>query len=435
MLNIVLLHSSISLLRIRNNILKHLVMIFIYILIFCIDLYIFQGIKTLTVSLDSSTTRKLIYGSFWAVNILFMALIALGFLTFDRTKGMKTYQIWAFNAFILVMVPKLVFALVLLGQDVVRLFGMGANYALGQSNTEGGYLPSRRVFVSQLGLGLAAIPFAGIIYGILKGKYDYTVHRHTLFFKDLPDAFDGLTITQLSDIHAGSFDNPEAVKRGMALANAQKSDLFFFTGDLVNNEATEIEPYLDIFKDLHAPLGKFSILGNHDYGDYKWWKSAADKADNFVLLKTYHKALGFKLMLDENLEIEKNGQKLTLIGVENWGHGFAQYGDLSKAMTGVSQDSFKILLSHDPTHWEKQVKKLDKHVHLTLSGHTHGAQMGVEIKGFKWSPIKYRYPKWAGLYEENGRFLHINRGFGFLGFSGRVGISPEITVLTLRKEV
>ena len=409
-------------------------MIFIYILIFCIDLYIFQGIKTLTATLDSATTRKLIYGIFWAVNILFMALIALGFLTFDRAKGMKTYQIWAFNAFILVMVPKLIFALVLLGQDAVRLFGMGANYALGQPNTEGGYLPSRRVFVSQLGLGLAAIPFAGIIYGMMKGKYDYTVHRHTLFFKDLPNAFDGLTITQLSDIHAGSFDNPEAVKRGVALANAQKSDLFFFTGDLVNNEASEIEPYMDIFKTLHAPLGKFSILGNHDYGDYKWWASKTEKADNFALLKTHHKTLGFKLLLDENLEIERNGQKLTLIGVENWGHGFAQYGDLAQAMRGVSQDSFKILLSHDPTHWEKQVKTLDSHVHLTLSGHTHGAQMGVEIKGFKWSPIKYRYPKWAGVYEENGRYLHINRGFGFLGFSGRVGIAPEITVLELRKE-
>jgi uncharacterized protein len=408
-------------------------MTFILILIFCIDLYIFQGIKTLTANVDSDTTRKLIYGIFWSMNILFMLLIVYAFMSFDRSKGMKTYQLLAFNGFILLMIPKLIFAIILLGQDAFRLFGLGANYALGQPNTEGGYMPTRRVFISQLGLGLAAIPFAGIIYGMLKGKYDYTVHRHTVFFKDLPDAFDGLTITQLSDIHAGSFDDPEAVKRGVALANAQKSDLLFFTGDLVNNEATEIEPYMDIFKALHAPLGKFSILGNHDYGDYKWWRNSTEKSDNMVLLKKYHKTLGFKLMLDENLEIERNGQKITLIGVENWGHGFAQYGDLSKAMTGVTQDSFKILLSHDPTHWEKQVKTLEESVHLTLSGHTHGAQMGVEIKGFKWSPIKYRYPKWAGLYEENGRYLHINRGFGFLGFSGRVGILPEISVLELKK--
>jgi uncharacterized protein len=408
-------------------------MYFLLIFIFCIDLYIFQGVKTLTANFDSETNRKIVHWGFWLVNLVFMCIIAYGFLTFDRTKGMKTYQLLAFNALILVMVPKLVFALVLLGQDAVRLLGTGANYALKQPNTEGGYVPTRRTFITQLGLGLAAIPFAGIIYGMVKGKYDYKVHRHTLFFKDLPDAFDGLTITQLSDIHAGSFDDPEAVKRGVALANAQKSDLLFFTGDLVNNEATEIEPYMDIFKALHAPLGKFSILGNHDYGDYKWWASPTEKSANLKQLKTHHKTLGFQLLLDENLDIERKGQKLTLVGVENWGHGFAQYGSLEKAMTGVSQDSFKILLSHDPTHWEKQVKTLDSLVHLTLSGHTHGAQMGVEIGSFKWSPIKYRYPKWAGLYEENGRYLHINRGFGFLGFSGRVGIAPEISVLELRK--
>ena len=408
-------------------------MYLILIFIFLIDLYIFQGIKTLTANFDSESTRKMVHWGFWVANMAFMAIIAFGFLTFDRAKGLKTYQLIAFNAFILLMIPKLVFAIVLLGQDAVRLFGTGANYALGQPNTEGGYMPERRAFISQLGLGLAVIPFVGIIYGMLKGKYDYTIHRHTIFFKDLPDAFDGLTITQLSDIHAGSFDDAEAVKRGVALANAQESDILFFTGDLVNNEAIEIEPYMDIFRALDAPLGKFSILGNHDYGDYKWWASPAEKLANFKQLKAHHKTLGFKLLLDENLEIERNGQKLTLVGVENWGHGFAQYGDLSKAMTGVSPDSFKILLSHDPTHWEKQVKTFNNPIHLTLSGHTHGAQMGVEIKGFKWSPIKYRYPKWAGLYEENGRYLHINRGFGFLGFSGRVGISPEITVLELRK--
>ncbi len=408
-------------------------MYILFIFLFLIDLYIFQGIKTLTATIESDTNRKLIHGVFWAINIAFMALIALGFLSFDRAKGMKTYQTWAFNGLILMLVPKLVFAFVLLGQDALRFFGTGVNYAFGQQNTEGSFTPERRAFMSQLGLGLAFIPFVGIIYGILKGKYDYTVHRHTVFFKDLPDAFDGLTITQLSDIHAGSFDDPEAVKRGVALANAQQSDLLFFTGDLVNNAAEEIEPYLDIFGALKAPLGKFSILGNHDYGDYKWWASTAEKLANFKQLQKHHKTLGFKLLLDENLEIERDGQKITLIGVENWGHGFAQYGDLAQAMTGVATDSFKILLSHDPTHWEQQVKTLKTPIHLTLSGHTHGAQMGIEFKGFKWSPIKYRYPKWAGLYEENGRYLHINRGFGFLGFSGRVGILPEISVLTLKK--
>jgi uncharacterized protein len=403
------------------------------VIIFLIDLYIFQGIKTMTATLESDTSRKIIHWAFWIMNVVFLSIIAYGSLSFDRTKGMKTAQLLAFNAVILMMIPKLIFAFVLLGQDVLRMFGMGSNYAFGTPNTEGGYMPTRRALISQIGLGLAAIPFAGIIYGMLKGKYDYRVHRHQIFFKDLPEAFDGFTITQLSDIHAGSFDDPEAVKRGVALANAQQSDILFFTGDMVNNEAVELEPYLDIFGALTAPLGKFSILGNHDYGDYKWWASPAEKAANLKQLKTHHKTLGFNLLLDENLEIERNGQKLTLIGVENWGHGFAQYGNLAKAMTGVAQDSFKILLSHDPTHWEKQVKAAENHIHLTLSGHTHGAQMGVEIGGFKWSPIKYRYPKWAGLYEENGRYLHINRGFGFLGFSGRVGIAPEISVIELKR--
>jgi uncharacterized protein len=408
-------------------------MYFILIFLFLVDLYVFQGIKTLTATFDSDTNRKIVHGLYWGVNVLFMAFLAYGFISFDRAKGRGIYQTWAFNGLVLMIVPKLIFAFILLGQDAFRTVGTGVNYVLGGQNTEGGYIPTRRVFMTQLGLGLAFIPFVGIIYGILKGKYDYTVHRHTVFFKDLPDAFDGLTITQLSDIHAGSFDDPEAVKRGVALANAQKSDLLFFTGDLVNNMATEIEPYLDIFGALKAPLGKFSILGNHDYGDYRLWASANEKSANFKLLQQHHKTLGFKLLLDENLEIERNGQKITLIGVENWGHGFAQYGDLAQAMTGVAKESFKILLSHDPTHWEQQVKTLENHIHLTLSGHTHGAQMGIEIMGFKWSPIKYRYPKWAGLYEENGRYLHINRGFGFLGFSGRVGILPEITVLELRK--
>ena len=408
-------------------------MYFLLIFLFLIDLYIFQGIKTLTTTLDSDLNRKLIHGIYWGINIAFMAFLAFGFMSFDRAKGMKIYQTWAFNGLVLMIVPKLIFAFVLMGQDAFRFFGTGVNYAFGGQNTEGGYMPARRAFIAQLGLGLAFIPLVGIIYGILKGKYAYTVHRHTVFFKDLPDAFEGLTITQLSDIHAGSFDDPEAVKRGVALANAQKSDLLFFTGDLVNNAATEIEPYLDIFGALDAPLGKFSILGNHDYGDYKQWASKAEKSANFKLLQQHHKTLGFKLLLDENIEIERNGQKITLIGVENWGHGFAQYGDLAQAMSGVAADSFKILLSHDPTHWEQQVKTLDNFIHLTLSGHTHGAQMGIEFMGFKWSPIKYRYPKWAGLYEENGRYLHINRGFGFLGFSGRVGILPEITVLELRK--
>ena len=281
---------------------------------------------------------------------------------------------------------------------------------------------------------VAAFPLSGLLYGMFKGKYDYRVHRQTLHFTDLPEAFDGFTITQISDIHSGSFDNKAAVQRGIDLAKAQKSDLFVFTGDLVNNAAWEIEPYLADFGQLKAPYGQFSILGNHDYGDYIQWDSEAEKAANHDKLKEHHRTLGYSLMLNENATIEKNDQKIALIGVENWGKDFIKRGDLDEALKGVDKDAFKILLSHDPTHWEEKVRYHPTTVHLTLAGHTHGAQFGVETAGFRWSPVQYKYLNWAGLINEKNRYLYVNRGFGFLAFSGRLGIWPEITVITLKKK-
>jgi predicted MPP superfamily phosphohydrolase len=254
-----------------------------------------------------------------------------------------------------------------------------------------------------------------------------------VYFKDLPSAFDGFTITQLSDIHSGSFRDPEAVRRGVELVNAQRSDLFVFTGDLVNSLAAEFEPWISVFRQIEAPFGTYSILGNHDYGDYHQWDDEQDKQRNFEALKAHHATVGFRLLLDEHVTLEKDGEQIALLGVENWGLGFGQRGDLQKALKGLPAESFKVLLSHDPTHWDHQVKADPNPIQLTLSGHTHGMQVGVEIPGFRWSPVKYRYPKWAGLYEEAGRYLYINRGFGYLGFHGRVGIWPEITVLELRR--
>jgi predicted MPP superfamily phosphohydrolase len=295
-------------------------------------------------------------------------------------------------------------------------------------------MSDRRKFVSQLALGLASIPFFGIIYGVWKGKYEYRVHRVKLVSPDLPEAFDGFTITQLSDIHSGSFDNVEAVLKGINLANAQKSDLIVFTGDLVNNVANEMNDWIEHFKTLSAPFGKFSILGNHDYGDYVQWPNEAAKVQNFEQLKAVHQKIGFKLMLNENCSLEKNGQKIELIGVENWGkRGFVKHGDLNKAMENVPSEAFKILLSHDPSHWEAVTLHHPKHVHLTLAGHTHGMQFGIEIPGIKWSPVKYIYPQWAGLYKKGNHHIYVNRGFGFLGFPGRVGILPEITVIELKR--
>lgn len=399
-------------------------------LFYLMDWYIFQGLRIL-INIENQNTQVWIPRIYWLLNILFYILLLTATVTFDRIKGPQPLHKIAVNIFIALIIPKLIMVGIFCFEDIVRLLQTSYNTFFNRGAEE--FVPARRAFFSKLALGIAAIPLGAIIYGIVKGKYDYKVHRHTLFFPDLPDAFEGFKITQLSDIHAGSFDNPEAVKRGVAMANAQQSDIVVFTGDLVNNVATEIEPYLEIFKALEAPSGKYAILGNHDYGDYRAWPTKADKLANINLLMQHHASMNFRLLLDEHVKIERNGQSINLIGVENWGHGFAQYGNLQAAIKGIEKEEFNVLLSHDPTHWEKQVKIDNLHIHLTLSGHTHGAQMGVEIGKFKWSPIKFRYPKWAGLYEEAGKHLYINRGFGFLAFSGRVGILPEITVLELKK--
>ncbi len=408
---------------------------FIYLIVFnfLLDFYVSQGLKTLLTN-TRPQTRRIILGIYWTLSILLVAALLVTLNGASRPPGMRPYQQWLLSIFIGLLVSKLFFALVLLLGDVYRMIA-GLFNGISKSKKEGSYIPARRRFVSEAAVLLAAVPFTSFLYAMVKGKYDYRVHRHTLYFDDLPEAFDGFTITQLSDIHSGSFDNAEAVQRGIDLANAQKSDLFVFTGDLVNNVATEIEPYMHRFSQLKAPYGQYSILGNHDYGDYVQWESEEAKAANLDKLKEHHKALGFKLMLDENIPIEKDEQKIVLIGVQNWGRGFIQLGDLDEALAGVKHDDFKVLLSHDPTHWEEKVRYHPSHIHLTLSGHTHGAQFGVETDKFRWSPVKYRYLDWAGLAQENNRFLYVNRGFGFLAFSGRLGIWPEITVIELKRKV
>ncbi|MBK0402752.1 metallophosphoesterase [Adhaeribacter sp. BT258] len=400
------------------------------------DFYVYQGIKRISADWRSATLRKAVRRGYWiffiAFNICFTVVVFQRFSTGENNDFMK----WIMNLFLIFFVTKLVFILVLFGEDLVRA-GVALIRLIKQtfSETESDkkLMPGRRKFVSQSALILASIPFASFLYGMVKGKYQYTVHRSTLFFEDLPAAFDGFKITQLSDIHAGSFDDPEAVQRGIDLAKAQKGDLFVFTGDLVNDYATEVVPYINHFKQLKAPFGQFSVLGNHDYGMYAKWPTEKEKEQNLRDLKQHHADMGYKLLLDEAVTIEKDGEKLSLIGVENWGKGFIQIGNLDKALANISKDAFKVLLSHDPSHWEEVVKHHEKHVHLTLSGHTHGMQFGIETPVFKWSPAQFRYKTWAGLAAEAGKMLYVNRGFGFIGFSGRVGIWPEITVLELRK--
>jgi uncharacterized protein len=295
-------------------------------------------------------------------------------------------------------------------------------------------MPGRRTFISQIALGLAALPFIGFLYGVTKGKHNYKVLKYQLPFKDLPDAFDGFTITHISDIHSGSFTNAEKIQYGVDMINDQKSDVILFTGDLVNNKADEMDSWISMFSKLEAPMGKYSILGNHDYGDYIDWNSEEDKKNNFKAVKDVHPKIGFELLCNEHRYLEKEGQKIALVGVENWGKGFKRAGDLKLAGDGVNKDDFKILMSHDPSHWELEVKENNFNYQLTLSGHTHGLQMGIEIPGwFRWSPSQYVYKQWAGLYEEFGRYINVNRGFGYHAFPGRVGIWPEITVIELKK--
>ncbi|HTB07773.1 MAG TPA: metallophosphoesterase [Bacteroidia bacterium] len=409
----------------------------VLLILVLIDVYVYFGLRTI-LSSSSKKVKAIASWIYWTINAAFIALTLYTAYTFSPYTGGvgSTIRLLA-ASFVLLYVPKLFYIVFLLLEDVYRLLrciGVGI-YKLVEKDkaTDVRFFESRRKFVGQMGALIAGIPFISIIYGETKGKYNFKIHKVELSFKDLPKQFDGLTITQISDIHSGSFDDREEVKRAVKMANGLNSDIMFFTGDLVNNRSDEMDTWMDVFKELKAPMGVYSILGNHDYGDYVQWTSIAAKEANMEKLYRIHKELGYRLMRNENLKIERNGASIELIGIENWGRGgFSKYGDFNKALVGTSPDSFKILLSHDPTQWEEQVMNHPQQIHLTLSGHTHGAQFGVEIAGIKISPVQLRYKRWAGLYLENNRYLYVNRGLGFIGFPGRVGIWPEITSITLK---
>jgi predicted MPP superfamily phosphohydrolase len=342
---------------------------------------------------------------------------------------------YAFGFLLTILTFKLITIIFLFSEDIFRFFFGGYEKLFGSSKSF--TLPQRRRFLSAIALGLAAIPFGALLYGMYKGKYNFKVLKYTLEFDDLPDAFDGYRITQISDIHSGSFDNRKMVEYGVSLINQQKSDTILFTGDMVNNMTEEMKPWADLFATLEAKDGKYSVLGNHDYGDYIPWATTELKSQNLQDLKDLQKKMGFDLLLNEHRYLTKGEDKIALVGVENWGKGgFKKAGDLQKAVSNISEQDFKILMSHDPSHWEAEVVPDEKHFHLTLSGHTHGMQFGIEIPGWiKWSPAKWRYKHWAGIYKEQGQFINVNRGFGFLGYPGRVGIWPEITVITLKRKL
>lgn len=292
---------------------------------------------------------------------------------------------------------------------------------------------SRRKFASKIAVGMAALPLGTMVWGIAKTAYDFKIHRPKIRFSNLPRAFDGLKIVQISDIHTGSLQGNYQLQKAVNLINAEKPDVIFFTGDLVNNRSDEALPYLSILAQLKAPMGVYSILGNHDYGDYEQWESESAKAENMQLMFDIHQKVGWQLLLNEHVELEKDGEKIGVLGIENWGANlnFKKYGDLKSAHENTEHLPFKILLSHDPSHYNAEVKNHYSDIDVTLSGHTHGFQFGVEIPGFKWSPSQYIYPQWAGLYPNGNQYLYVNRGLGCLGYMGRVGIKPEITVMEL----
>lgn len=397
--------------------------IFVAFILF-VDFYAYQSIKTLT-------KKKLIKILYWVVSFSILINVLYKLFVFNDSRGLTQPMMLAIGLLILSIIPKIILLIVLFGEDIFRVFKGSFNYF---SKAEPkAFFADRRAFVSKVALALAAIPFSSVIYGMARGKYNYQVINHTLYFSDLPEAFDGFKLTHISDIHSGSFDDEEKIMAGIDLINEQSSELILFTGDLVNNTSDEMIPWISHFSKLKSKYGKYSILGNHDYGEYVRFDSEEEKTQNFRAIKDLHPQIGFNLLLNDSVYIEKGNDKIALVGVENWGTRFKKLGDLNLASTKINKEDFKILMSHDPSHWDAEIKNHQSNFQLTLSGHTHGMQFGIEIPGIKWSPIQYLYKQWAGIYSELGKYINVNRGFGFLAFPGRVGIWPEITVITLKK--
>jgi predicted MPP superfamily phosphohydrolase len=396
-----------------------------------IDLYTFKGLKELLRNASNQNLRKIFVITYWIINL---GIYTIWIYLFFKTRGhiveiSYKFVYTAFGIFLMFYLPKLIFTISLVINDV-SLFLI----SLLKSNSASapGELINRGTFITYLGAILSTISFFTLGWGMLVGRYRYKVHHKKLQFDSLPPEFDGFKIVQLSDLHVGSFfEEFDKVEAGLKMVMDLKPDMILFTGDMVNNYSKEAEPWINQLKSLDAPYGKYAILGNHDYGDYSRWPSKEAKAENLQRLKDIEKEMGFDLLLNENRKIEKNGQSFSLIGVENWGlPPFPQHGNLKKALEGSDDESFQILMSHDPSHFDAQVTS-ESDVDLTLSGHTHGMQFGVELGNIKWSPVKYKYPKWAGLYDSGKQSLYVNRGFGYIGFPGRVGIMPEITLIEL----
>lgn len=407
-----------------------------FILIVLIEIYFLQAVKTVTIDYSPARRKTIMYIFYGlALGNVMICIVAL----FYPPPQWNTFFRALSSIGLIIVLCKLLGSTFLIIDDLVRLVRWIISLFAhsGPDVQEGVHKISRLKFFSQVAMVFTIIPAIGLIYGVVVGAYKFRVHKAKVTAPNLPDAFDGFKIVQISDIHSGSFMSTEPIRKAFQIALDQKPDIIFFTGDLVNNVVDETKEHLETYKMLKAPYGVYSTLGNHDYGDYMQWDSREAKKANLDALKQVHAASGWKLMMNEHVAIEKDGQKIALLGIENWGGNlnFPRYGRLDKAYAGTEDYAFKILLSHDPSHWDKEVKEDPRYkdIDLTLSGHTHGMQLGIEIPGIKWSPSKYFYKQWAGLYRQDNQYLYVNRGLGFLGYPGRLGIWPEITVIELHK--
>ncbi len=407
-------------------------LLFFVIAFLLIDIYVFQAVLSVSKSWTPLWKTVARYG-FWIPTVLCIAAL-LWWTAADPYKVGSGLRNWILTALFATYFSKLFGVFFLLIDDAQRLVRWIAQaFSKKDASPSAGEVISRSQFLTHTALVATAIPFGTMIFGIASGAHDYRIKRVSLKLSNLPSSFDGIKIAQVSDIHSGSFFNKTAVKGGVEMVMKEKPDLIFFTGDLVNNEAEEVKEYIDVFNKLRAPLGVYSVTGNHDYGDYKNWASKEAKEQNFKDLIEAHRLLGFDLLINEHRYVEQGGERLAILGIENWGAGrFAKYGKLDLAHAGT-EAPVKILLSHDPSHWDAQVRPNYKDIDLMLSGHTHGFQFGVEIGDFKWSPSQYAYKQWAGLYQQDNQNLYVNRGFGYLGYPGRVGMPPELTILELKR--
>lgn len=412
------------------------ILLIIILFIIVTDFYTFKGIRLLLKEHGIEKGRTALFILHWLISSLFIIAFIWTSLSFPPSKNPMIFRNYFLigGLFMLFYIPKIIFMVFHLSDDIIHgirsLIITNSGHDISQ-----GIKITRWQFLSKAGIIIAAIPFLTILYGMLFGKSNLRVREANIAFPSLPPSFNGLKIVQISDTHLGSFgNNRDVVEKAVKIINQQQADLVFFTGDLVNHFAEELDGWQEIFKSIKAKTGKYAVLGNHDYGDYYPWDSQEEKENNAQLIRDFLKETGFSLLCNASAAIEKGNDKLALIGVENWGEPpFKQYGDINKAMEDTLSIPFKILLSHNPSHWDSEILQY-KDIALTFSGHTHGMQVGIEKGKIKWSPAKYRYPRWGGLYEEKGQYLYVNRGLGFIGFPGRIGMPPEVTILNLTKD-